>query len=154
MQMTRLMIPTLAMLLVVGPVLAAKAPAAPAKVPASKFKNLPGGLKYAILRIGKGKTAAHGDVEVHYTGWLKSNGKKFDSSVDRGKPFRFELGHGAVIEGWDRGVKGMKEGEKRQLVIPPALAYGEPGTPDGTIPPKATLVFEVELIKVHPGHDH
>jgi FKBP-type peptidyl-prolyl cis-trans isomerase len=137
-----------------GPVRAAKAPKSPTKVAASKFKALPGGLKYAILKEGKGKVAGHGDVQVHYTGWLQSDGKKFDSSLDRGQPFKFELGHGQVIKGWDQGVKGMKEGEKRQLVIPPALGYGEGGTPDGTIPPNATLVFEVELVKVLPGHGH
>lgn len=92
-------------------------------------------------------------MEVHYTGWL-TNGKKFDSSLDRGQPFRFDLGHGAVIQGWDQGVKGMKEGEKRQLIVPPALGYGPQGTPGGPIPPNATLIFEVQLLKVHPGHAH
>ena len=140
--------------LTVGPVAAEKASKAPTKVAASKFKTLPGGLKYAVLKPGKGKVAQHGDVEVHYTGWLQSNGKKFDSSLDKGKPFKFELGHGEVIKGWDQGVKGMKEGEKRQLVVPPALGYGAEGTPDGTIPPNATLVFEVVLVKVLPGHGH
>jgi FKBP-type peptidyl-prolyl cis-trans isomerase len=135
------------------PVAAQKAPKAPTKLAASKFKTLPGGLKYAILKPGKGKVAGHGNVQVHYTGWLQ-NGKKFDSSLDGGKPFTFELGHGEVIKGWDQGVKGMKEGEKRQLVVPAALGYGPQGTPDGTIPPNATLVFEVELLKVLPGHDH
>jgi FKBP-type peptidyl-prolyl cis-trans isomerase len=135
------------------PVAAQKAPKAPTKLAASKFKTLPGGLKYAILKPGKGKVAGHGNVQVHYTGWLQ-NGKKFDSSLDGGKPFTFELGHGEVIKGWDQGVKGMKEGEKRQLVVPGALGYGPQGTPDGTIPPNATLVFEVELLKVLPGHDH
>lgn len=138
----------------VGPLAAQKAPKAPTKVAASKFKKLPGGLKYAVLKPGKGKVAQHGDVEVHYTGWLQSSGKKFDSSLDRGEPFKFGLGHGAVIKGWDQGVKGMKEGEKRQLVVPPALGYGPGGTPDGTIPPNATLIFEVALLKVHPGHAH
>jgi len=127
-----------------------KAPAGPAKVAAGKYKTLPGGLKYAVLKPGKGKVAAHGDVEVHYTGWLQSNKMKFDSSLDRGEPIRFPLGHGRVIKGWDMGVKGMKEGERRQLVIPPALGYGPEGS--GPIPPNATLVFDVELVKVHPGH--
>lgn len=93
-------------------------------------------------------------MEVHYTGWLQSNSKKFDSSLDRGEPFKFELGHGEVIKGWDQGVKGMKEGETRQLIVPSSLGYGERGTPDGTIPPNATLIFEVQLLKVLPGHDH
>jgi FKBP-type peptidyl-prolyl cis-trans isomerase len=137
-----------------SPVAAQKAPNAPTKVGANKFKTLPGGLKYAILKPGKGKTAVHGNVQVHYSGWLQSNRKKFDSSLDRNEPFTFELGHGEVIKGWDQGVKGMKEGEKRQLVVPAALGYGANGTPDGTIPPNATLVFEVELLKVLPGHGH
>jgi FKBP-type peptidyl-prolyl cis-trans isomerase len=130
-----------------------KAPARPTRVTTKKFKMLPGGLKYAVLKPGKGAVAAHGDVEVHYTGWL-TNGKKFDSSRDRGRPFKFELGHGEVIAGWDQGVRGMKVGEKRQLVVPPALGYGPQGTPDGTIPPNATLIFEVELVKLYPGHGH
>ena len=138
----------------VAPMAAQKAPKAPTKVAASKYKTLPGGLKYAVLKPGKGTVAQHGDVDVHYTGWLQSNGKKFDSSLDSGRPFTFELGHGQVIKGWDQGVKGMKVGEKRQLVIPAALGYGAQGTPDGTIPPNATLVFEVELLKVHLGHGH
>lgn len=136
-----------------APVLA-KAPAAPQKVALSKFRTLPGGLKYAVLKSGKGKVAAHGNVQVHYTGWLQSNGKKFDSSLDRGQPFVFELGHGEVVKGWDQGVKGMKEGETRQLIVPPSLGYGAQGTPGGPIPGNATLVFEVQLLKVLPGHDH
>jgi peptidylprolyl isomerase len=139
---------------VVGPAAAQKAPKAPTKLAAKKFQTLPGGLKYAILKPGKGKVAGHGNVRVHYTGWLQSNGKKFDSSLDRGEPIEFTLGHSQVIKGWDQGVKGMKEGEKRQLVIPAALGYGPQGTPDGAIPPNATLVFEVELVKVLPGHGH
>lgn len=138
----------------VGPVAAQKAPTAPTKVAAARFKTLPGGLKYAVLKPGKGKVAAHGNVQVHYTGWLQSNRKKFDSSLDRGKPFTFELGHGEVIKGWDQGVKGMKEGETRQLIVPPALGYGPEGTPGGPIPGNATLIFEVQLLKVLPGHDH
>lgn len=142
--------------LAVNPAAAQKAPKAPTKVADSKFKTLAGGLKYAILKPGKakGQVAVHGNVEVHYTGWLQSDGKKFDSSLDSGKSFKFELGHGEVIKGWDQGVKGMKEGEKRQLIVPAALGYGADGTPDGAIPPNATLVFEVELLKILPGHDH
>lgn len=139
--------------LAIAPVSAQKAPKAPAKVDTKKFKTLPGGLKYAVLKPGKGKTAGHGAVEVHYTGWLMNNKKKFDSSLDRNEPFSFELGHGEVIEGWDKGVKGMKEGEKRQLIIPPAMGYGATGA-GADIPPNSTLVFEVELLKVHPGHAH
>jgi FKBP-type peptidyl-prolyl cis-trans isomerase FkpA len=83
---------------------------------------------------------------VHYTGWLTS-GKKFDSSVG-GAPFSFPLGGGQVIKGWDEGVAGMKVGGKRQLRIPPALGYGEQGTPGGPIPPNATLIFDVQLVGI------
>jgi peptidylprolyl isomerase/FKBP-type peptidyl-prolyl cis-trans isomerase FkpA len=89
----------------------------------------------------RGKT-----VEVHYTGWL-TDGKKFDSSHDRNAPFSFRLGAGEVIEGWDRGVAGMKVGGKRKLTLPPELGYGARGAPPD-IPPNATLVFEVELLSV------
>jgi peptidylprolyl isomerase len=121
--------------------------AGPTKVDAKKFKTTKSGLKYAILKPGKGAVAKPGQsVVVHYTGWLKSNGKKFDSSVDHGQPFTFSLGGHQVIQGWDEGVAGMKTGEKRQLVIPPALGYGPDGHPP-VIPPNSTLIFDVELIK-------
>jgi len=84
---------------------------------------------------------------VNYTGTLM-DGTKFDSSLDRGVPFSFTLGAGQVIQGWDIGVAGMKVGEKRKLTIPSSLAYGDTGTPGGPIPPKATLIFEVELLGV------
>jgi FKBP-type peptidyl-prolyl cis-trans isomerase len=118
----------------------------PTKVDEKKFKTTESGLKYAVIKEGKGAEAKQGPVKVHYTGWLQSNGEKFDSSRDRKEPFTFELGAGQVIKGWDEGVKGMKVGEKRQLVIPPALAYGAQGI--GPIPPNATLIFDVELLGV------
>jgi peptidylprolyl isomerase len=107
------------------------------------------GLKYVELKVGDGTEAKEGShVMVHYTGTLE-NGKKFDSSVDRGKPFGpITLGKGMVIKGWDEGLQGMKVGGKRKLIIPAKLGYGERGTPDGTIPPNATLIFEVELLEV------
>ena len=110
----------------------------------------PSGLIINDTVVGTGKTAVAGqDVSVHYTGWLfygGERGKKFDSSKDRGTPFGFALGAGQVIKGWDEGIAGMKEGGKRKLIIPPALGYGPRGTGD-VIPPNATLIFEVELIK-------
>ncbi|MGA9509478.1 MAG: FKBP-type peptidyl-prolyl cis-trans isomerase [Candidatus Sulfotelmatobacter sp.] len=106
------------------------------------------GLVYWDIRVGNGEVAKEGNrVRVHYTGWL-TNGKKFDSSVDAGKPFDFTIGNGEVIKGWEEGVAGMRVGGKRQLRIPPDLAYGADGTPDGSIPPKATLIFDVQLLGV------
>lgn len=132
----------------------------PTKVDPADYKSGDGGLKYAILKPGDGKEAKEGNpVKVHYTGWLEADGKKFDSSLDRGEPFEFPLGGGQVIKGWDQGVLGMKVGEKRQLVIPAPLGYGESGA-GADIPPNATLVFDVELLDVadaadpHAGHDH
>ncbi len=106
------------------------------------------GLVYWDIRVGNGEVAKEGNrVRVHYTGWL-TNGKKFDSSVDAGKPFDFTIGNGEVIKGWEEGVAGMRVGGKRQLRIPPDLAYGADGTPDGSIPPNATLIFDVQLLGV------
>ncbi len=103
-------------------------------------------LKVEDIKVGKGAAAKAGDtVSVHYTGWL-TDGAKFDSSVDRNEPFTFPLGAGQVIQGWDAGVAGMKVGGKRKLTIPPELAYGPGGR--GTIPPNATLIFEVELLGI------
>jgi peptidylprolyl isomerase len=105
------------------------------------------GLKYVEIKEGTGATAKAGDtVEVHYTGTFK-DGKKFDSSKDRGKPFVFPLGAGRVIKGWDLGVAGMKVGGTRKLIIPYQLAYGEDGRPP-VIPPRAELTFVVELLGV------
>ncbi len=105
------------------------------------------GLKYVELKEGTGATPQAGQtVVVHYTGWL-TNGNKFDSSVDRNKPFNFTLGRGQVIKGWDEGLSTMKVGGKRKLIIPPELGYGAAGA-GGVIPPNATLLFEVELLDV------
>jgi FKBP-type peptidyl-prolyl cis-trans isomerase FkpA len=107
----------------------------------------PSGLQYDDLLVGQGAFARAGDfVTVHYTGWL-TNGRKFDSSLDRGDPFSFHLGQGQVIAGWDEGVQGMQIGGKRKLTIPSDLGYGPYGA-GGVIPPDATLVFEVELLGV------
>ncbi|MFN3859920.1 MAG: FKBP-type peptidyl-prolyl cis-trans isomerase [Roseateles sp.] len=109
------------------------------------------GLQYEDRVVGAGAVAEKGRrVTVHYTGWLYKDGmrgKKFDSSKDRGQPFRFNLGGGEVIAGWDEGVQGMQVGGTRMLVLPPELGYGAYGA-GGVIPPNATLLFEVELLAV------
>ena len=106
------------------------------------------------IKLGTGDLAESGrNIVVHYTGWLfdaaaaDNKGKKFDSSLDRGDPFRFKLGVGQVIQGWDKGFAGMKVGGQRRLVIPPELGYGARGA-GGVIPPNATLIFDVELLGV------
>jgi peptidylprolyl isomerase len=115
----------------------------------SKMQKTPSGLQYEDVKVGTGAQPKTGQTCVmHYTGWLWENeakGKKFDSSVDRGKPFEFPLGQGQVIKGWDEGVATMKVGGKRNLLIPPTLGYGARGA-GGVIPPNATLLFEVELL--------
>src|SRR3990170_5214776 len=109
----------------------------PTKVEGEATKNA-SGLEYWEIKAGTGDTAVKGQqVRVHYTGWL-TDGTKFDSSVDRSQPFVFPLGAGKVIKGWDEGVAGMKVGGKRQLRIPPELAYGE--RQRGKIPPNSTLI--------------
>ena len=109
------------------------------------------GLIFDDKVAGTGAAAKPGDqVSVHYTGWLfygGERGKKFDSSKDRGDPFKFSLGAGQVIKGWDEGVQGMKVGGTRVLTIPPNLGYGSRGA-GGVIPPNATLIFEVELLAI------
>lgn len=109
------------------------------------------GLQYKDLQVGSGDTAEPGmNVSVHYTGWLNDNGskgQKFDSSLDRGRPFIFPLGKGRVIRGWDEGVAGMKVGGKRRLMIPSKLGYGPRGA-GAVIPPNADLIFDVELLGV------
>ena len=111
----------------------------------------PSGLQYEDELVGGGPEAKPGqDVRVHYTGWLFQNGvqgAKFDSSRDRNDPFSFSLGAGMVIRGWDEGVAGMKVGGRRELVIPPDLAYGPQGSPP-VIGPNETLIFVVDLVSV------
>lgn len=120
---------------------------APTKV-TGQPKKTASGVKYWDIKVGTGATASKGQtVRVHYTGWL-TNGKKFDSSVDRGQPFTFRLGAHEVIQGWDDGVAGMKVGGRRQLRIPPELGYGASGAAGGLIPPNATLIFDVELVGI------
>jgi len=104
-------------------------------------------LQVVDLEVGEGPEAQVGQtLTVHYTGWL-ADGTKFDSSVDRDQPFRFTLGAGKVIKGWDQGIVGMKVSGKRKLTIPPELAYGESGYGEA-IPPNSTLIFEVELLAI------
>ncbi len=123
-------------------------PEKPTAVAEEDYVVTDSGLKYYDLEEGTGETPKEGQaVQAHYTGWLE-DGTKFDSSLDRGRPFQLMLGVGHVIPGWDEGLSTMKVGGKRQLVIPPDLAYGEKGAGEGLIPPNATLIFELELLSV------
>jgi peptidylprolyl isomerase len=119
---------------------------------AGKTMATTSGLQITDAKIGAGASPKPGQICVmHYTGWLYQDGakgKKFDSSLDRGKPFEFTIGKGQVIGGWDEGVATMKVGGKRTLIIPPQLGYGARGAGGGVIPPNATLVFDVELLDV------
>ncbi len=130
-----------------GPTASRTTPTATVPEPANKIHKLASGLIYEDLIVGNGTMADPGlTVTVHYTGWL-SNGTQFQSSVEMGRPYTFQLGSNAVIAGWDQGIKGMRMGGKRKLTIPPDMAYGARGSGE-TIPPNATLVFEVELLGV------
>lgn len=142
---------TLALMLISLTAAAQKKPAAKPQTKqsaaGSHYVTTASGLKYADLVVGKGAQPKAGQkVVVNYTGWL-TNGKKFDSSLDRHEPFSFVLGEGQVIKGWDEGVASMRVGGKRKLIIPPGLAYGASGAA-GVIPPNATLIFEVSLLSV------
>jgi peptidylprolyl isomerase len=122
-------------------------PAMKTEVDQDDYVTTDSGLKYYDIVEGDGPLPETGQfVIVHYSGWLE-DGTKFDSSWDRGEPYTFQLGTGNVIPGWDEGVASMKVGGKRQLVVPPELAYGEAGS-GGTIPPGATLIFDVELLEI------
>jgi FKBP-type peptidyl-prolyl cis-trans isomerase FkpA len=112
-------------------------------------------LQFTDVVVGAGAAASSGSaVEVHYDGWLYDpaspdhRGRKFDSSRERGRPFKFRIGSGMVIKGWDAGVTGMQAGGRRQLIIPASLGYGERGAGGGVIPPGAALVFEIELLSL------
>jgi len=114
---------------------------------AGQMITTPSGLQYEDIVPGSGASPSAGKkVIVHYTGWL-TDGKKFDSSVDRNQPFSFQIGAGEVIKGWDEGVMSMKIGGKRKLIIPASLGYGAAGA-GGVIPANATLVFEVILLDI------
>jgi peptidylprolyl isomerase len=142
-----------AALLLTGCMAASEPAAVEAKsqaVDSAAFTSRASGLKIADTRVGTGAFPKTGQICVmHYTGWLYQNGRKgakFDSSLDRGKPFEFPLGRGAVIKGWDEGVASMKVGGKRTLIIPSDLGYGAIGS--NGIPAHSTLIFEVELLAV------
>jgi FKBP-type peptidyl-prolyl cis-trans isomerase FkpA len=113
----------------------------------STITTTPSGLTLEDTVVGEGRTAVTGrDIVVHYAGWL-ADGTQFDCSREKMDPFEFTLGKKEVMDGWEEGLRGMKVGGKRRLVIPPALAYGAAGAGD-TIPPNETLTFEVELLSV------
>jgi peptidylprolyl isomerase len=142
-------IPANAILVMEIQLVTANEPRVATKVDEKDYTTTQSGLKFYDLKVGDGASPTAGQtVVVHYTGWLV-DGVQFDSSVDRAQPFSFKIGAGNVIPGWDEGVATMKIGGKRQLVVPPALAYGDTGS-GSVIPPGATLIFEVELISITP----
>ena len=117
--------------------------------PQEKFDEKGSGLKVAVLREGSGNGLEKGQkLKVHYSGWLES-GVRFDTSLKRNEPFEFTLGSGQVIKGWEEGMAGIKPGERRQLIIPADLGYGNRGT--GKIPPGSTLIFMVEAVGIEGG---
>ncbi|MCL4353936.1 FKBP-type peptidyl-prolyl cis-trans isomerase [Patescibacteria group bacterium] len=123
-------------------------PTIPMSASPSAMETLEEGLMIGDIRVGTGKQVKAGDtIIVNYSGALE-NGAKFDSSYDRGQPLEFQIGTGKVIKGWDLGVVGIKEGGKRRLIIPPELGYGAAGAGNGAIPPNATLIFDVEVLKI------
>ncbi len=118
-----------------------------AEVSVRDEESIPPDLKIEIIQQGQGKEVKNNDtLAVHYSGYLE-DGTKFDSSLDRGEPFVFQIGQGRVIQGWEKGLLGMKVGEKRKITIPPEMGYGSSGV-GGVIPPNATLIFEVELFGI------
>jgi FKBP-type peptidyl-prolyl cis-trans isomerase len=137
--------PAAAVTTIIAPQQSARPPATTA--PAGRETTLPSGLKIVTLHKGSGPRPSKGQlVVVHYTGLLP-DGKKFDSSRDRGEPFEFPVGEGVVIRGWDEGIARLHVGERARLIIPPNLGYGAAGAPP-TIPPDADLIFDVELIAI------
>lgn len=137
----------LALLLAACQAASGSGPAGATPPAGAQTTTTPTGLQYQDIVVGTGAAPLSGQtVSVHYTGWL-ADGKKFDSSLDRGKPLEFVLGRSQVIKGWDEGVATMKIGGKRKLIIPPALGYGAGGA-GNVIPANATLTFDVELLGV------
>ncbi len=123
-------------------------PAGPPPLPSAiQWHTMPSGLQYADVTIGKGPTPNDGQiVVVHFTGWL-DDGREFDSTHRRAKPFGFPLGSGQVIKGWDEGVRGMRAGGRRRLIVPPQLGYRDTGL-GALVPPNARLIFDIELVRI------
>lgn len=135
------------LLFILSAIAFAQAPSKPPIVEGQPTTTL-SGLEYWDIKVGTGRAAKFGDdVVVDYTGWLASNGKKFDSSLDTHQPFHMTIGSTPVIKGWVEGLRGMRVGGKRRLRVPPKLGYGSAGS-GRTIPPGATLIFDIELLDV------